>query len=219
MGRTDRRSASSSSAIRATRVSRRAITGSTLLLRCDTVQATNSISISQLTVKPWCRTRAVRTSIRSPRGQERTSRFFSVRRIEHSPRMGPAGYSVVRVVSLISDDRLKEADNLLLPGGHDVELPANLGEAVVDMVTEVGEVLPEVDEVLPKGVETSVGGPVEFADFAAELADVAVGGSGEATRAAAASCPLACTRPVKSRTCSSRALTRDSRSPDSTGRA
>ena len=82
-------------------------------------------------------------------------------------------------MSLISDDRLKEANNLLLPGGHDVELPAHLGEAVVDMITEVGEVLPEVDEVLPKGVETSGGGPAEFADFAAELADVAVGGSGE----------------------------------------
>ena len=89
-------------------------------------------------------------------------------------------------MSLISDDRLKEANNLLLPGGHDVELPAHLGEAVVDMITEVDEVLPEVDEVLPevdevlpKGVETSGGGPAEFADFAAELADVAVGGSGE----------------------------------------
>ena len=82
-------------------------------------------------------------------------------------------------MSLISDDRLKEANNLLLPGGHDVELPAHLGEAVVDMITEVDEVLPEVDEVLPKGVETSGGGPAELADFAAELADVAVGGSGE----------------------------------------
>ena len=73
---------------------------------------------------------------------------------------------------LISDDRLKKADNLLLPGRHNVELPTRLGEAVVDMSAEV-------DEVLPKGVETCGRGSAEVADFAAELADVAVGGPGE----------------------------------------
>ena len=47
------------------------------------------------------------------------------------------------------------------------------------MSTEVDEIFPEVNEVLPKGVETSGGGHAELADFAAEFADVAVGGSGE----------------------------------------
>ena len=70
------------------------------------------------------------------------------------------------VASLVSDNRLKKANNLLLPGSHDVELPAHLGEAVVDVRTEVAE-------VLPKGVETCGGGSAEVADFAAELADVA----------------------------------------------
>ena|ERR1700682_843011 len=82
-------------------------------------------------------------------------------------------------MSLISDDRMKKPNNLLLPGGHDIELPAHLGEAVVDVRTEADEVLPELDEVLPKRVETCGGGSAELTDFAAELADVAVGGSGE----------------------------------------
>jgi hypothetical protein len=73
------------------------------------------------------------------------------------------------VASLVSDNRLKKANNLLLPGGHDVELPAHLGEAGVDVCTDV-------DEVLPKGVETGGGGSAELTDFAAELADVALGG-------------------------------------------
>lgn len=80
------------------------------------------------------------------------------------------------VASLVSDNRLKKADDLLLPGSHDVELPAHLGESVVDVRTEADEVLPEVDEVLPNGVETCGGGPAELTDFAAELADVALGG-------------------------------------------
>ena len=66
----------------------------------------------------------------------------------------------------------------MLPGSHDVELPAHLGESVVDVRTEADEVLPEVDEVLPNGVETCGGGPAELTDFAAELADVALGGPG-----------------------------------------
>src|SRR4029077_21213728 len=37
---------------------------------------------------------------------------------------------------LVSDNRLKKADDLLLPGSHDVELPAHLGEFVVDVRTE-----------------------------------------------------------------------------------
>jgi hypothetical protein len=39
------------------------------------------------------------------------------------------------VLPLIGDDRLKKVDDLLLSGGHNVELPAHLGEAVVDMRT------------------------------------------------------------------------------------
>ena len=39
------------------------------------------------------------------------------------------------VMPLIGDDRLNKVDDLLLSGGHDVELAANLGEAVVDMCT------------------------------------------------------------------------------------
>ena len=75
---------------------------------------------------------------------------------------------------MIGDDRLKKANDLLLSGGHDVELPSHLGEAIVDMRTQAAEVLPKVDEVLAKGSETRGGGM-------AELADVAVGGSGEYT--------------------------------------
>ena len=39
------------------------------------------------------------------------------------------------LMSLIGDDRLKKINDLLLSGGHAVELPAHLGEAVVDMRT------------------------------------------------------------------------------------
>ena len=121
-------------------------------------------------------------------------------------------------MSLIGDDGVKQINNLLLPGGHDVELPAHLGKAVVDVRTEADEVLPEVDEVLPKGVETCGGGSAEVADFAAEPL-TSRSAAPASTRAAAASCSLACTRPFRSRTCSSGAPTRDSRSPGSTGRA
>lgn len=78
------------------------------------------------------------------------------------------------VVSLIGDDGLQQVDNLLLPSGHDVELSAYLRETVVDMGTEV-------DEVLPKGVETCGGGTTELTKFATELTDIAVGSSGENT--------------------------------------
>ena len=44
-------------------------------------------------------------------------------------------------MSLISDDGLKQIDDLLLSDSHDVELSAHLGEAVVDMRTKVDEVL------------------------------------------------------------------------------
>ena len=71
---------------------------------------------------------------------------------------------------------------MLLTDSHDIELAAHLGEAVVDMRTNVDEVLPKVDEVLPKGIETRSRGVAELANFATELTDVAVGGSGENTR-------------------------------------
>jgi hypothetical protein len=82
-------------------------------------------------------------------------------------------------MSLVGDDRPKKVNDLLLPGGHHVELPAHLGEAVVDMGTQVDEVLPKVDKVLPEGIETGGGGASEVADFTAELTDVAVGSSCE----------------------------------------
>ena len=37
------------------------------------------------------------------------------------------------VMPLISDDCLKKVNDLVLSVGHDIELPAHLGEAVVDM--------------------------------------------------------------------------------------
>ena len=45
------------------------------------------------------------------------------------------------------------------------------------MFSKVHEVLPEVHEVLPEGIETCRGGMAEIAEFAAELAHVAIGGS------------------------------------------
>ncbi len=73
---------------------------------------------------------------------------------------------------LVRDDGLKKVDNLLLSSGHDVELPARLGEAVVD-------VRAEVDEVLSQGIETRCGGPAEVTNFAPELTDIAVGSTCE----------------------------------------
>jgi hypothetical protein len=75
---------------------------------------------------------------------------------------------------LIGDDCLKELYDLVLSGGHDVELPAHLGEAIVDMRAHV-------HEILPKSVETCGGSPAEIANLGAELTDVSVGGSGENT--------------------------------------
>jgi hypothetical protein len=82
---------------------------------------------------------------------------------------------------LIGDDCLKKVDNLMLPGGHDVELAAHLDEAVVDMRTKVNEVLPKVNEVLPESTKTRSSGSAELADFAAKFTDISVGGSGENT--------------------------------------
>ena len=78
-------------------------------------------------------------------------------------------------MSLIGGDGLKKIDNLLLPSGHDVELPAHLREAVVD-------VRAEVDEVLSQGIETRRGGPAEIENFAPELTDIAVGSPSENSR-------------------------------------
>ncbi len=78
-----------------------------------------------------------------------------------------------------------------MSGGRSVEFAAHLGETLVDllkspidMLSEAGEslpkvdeVLPQVDKVLPQGIETCRGGMAEIADFAAELAHVAIGGS------------------------------------------
>ena len=58
---------------------------------------------------------------------------------------------------LIGDDGLKKIDNLLLPSGHDVELPAHLREAVI-------HVRAKVDEVLSQGIKTRRGGPAEIAN-------------------------------------------------------
>jgi hypothetical protein len=77
---------------------------------------------------------------------------------------------------LVRDDRLEKINDLLLSYGHDVELAAHLGEAIVDMGTKVDEVLPKVDEVLAEGIETCGRGLAEIAKLAAELTDVAVGG-------------------------------------------
>jgi hypothetical protein len=71
---------------------------------------------------------------------------------------------------------MEKINDLLLSYGHDVELAAHLGEAVVDMGTKVDEVLPKVDEVLAEGIETCGRGLAEIAKLAAELTDVAVGG-------------------------------------------
>ncbi|OIN77884.1 hypothetical protein BMG05_25865 [Mycobacterium malmoense] len=60
-----------------------------------------------------------------------------------------------------------------------IEFAAHLGESLVDMVAEVAEILAEVDEVLAKRVETCRCGLAEIAEFTAEFADVAVGGSRE----------------------------------------
>jgi hypothetical protein len=76
---------------------------------------------------------------------------------------------------LIGNDRLKKLNDLVLAGGHDVELAAHLGESIVD-------VRGYVHEILPKGIETHTGSPAEVANFAPELTDVSVGGSGEHTR-------------------------------------
>src|SRR5215213_5695357 len=114
MGRTVRRSASSSSATRATRVSRRAIAKSTLLLRCDTVKVTTRCRYLLDGEALVGRDRSERRSAR----QEAERRHFVGHR-----RSGCGGLFGRSVMSLISDDRLKEANNLLLPGGHDVELP------------------------------------------------------------------------------------------------
>jgi hypothetical protein len=92
---------------------------------------------------------------------------------------------------LISDDRLKKVNDLLLSSGRGIELAAHLGKPLVDMVTEVTEVMSEVDEVLSKSVETPRRGLAELAELAAELADITVGGTCEDTsgRGVLLTCP------------------------------
>ncbi len=83
------------------------------------------------------------------------------------------------VMSLIRDDRLKKANDLLLSGGCGVEFAAHLGESLVDMLLEGPEVRSKVNEVLSEGVEACRCGLAELAEIVAKSADVAVGGSCE----------------------------------------
>lgn len=63
--------------------------------------------------------------------------FSSVRASRRNP-TDSACYANRRpslTMPLIGDDCLKKLNDLVLSGGHDVKLPAHLGEAIVDMRT------------------------------------------------------------------------------------
>nr|WP_170981038.1 hypothetical protein [Mycolicibacterium sp. CR10] len=84
---------------------------------------------------------------------------------------------------------MEKVDDLLLARGDRIELPAHLGETLIDLceplvdvVAQVDEFLAEVDEVLAHGVKARCSGPAEIPDFAAELADVTIGSAGENPR-------------------------------------
>lgn len=70
---------------------------------------------------------------------------------------------------------------MLLACRGGVEFAAHLGEALIDVLSQIDEVLPQIDEVLSQGVETCRRSLAEFAEVAADFADIAVGGSGEHT--------------------------------------
>ena len=89
-------------------------------------------------------------------------------------------------MSPIVDNRLEKLDDLLLTSRSGVELSAHLGESLidpleslVDLLEPLGEVLPKVDEVLPHGVEAGRRGPAKVAQLAADLANIAIGGTGK----------------------------------------
>ncbi len=89
-------------------------------------------------------------------------------------------------MSLIRDDRLKKANDLLLSGIGGVEFTAHLGKSLVDVLVEglelrpkANEVRPKVNEVLSEGVEACRCDLAELAEIVAKSADVAVSGSCE----------------------------------------
>jgi hypothetical protein len=84
-------------------------------------------------------------------------------------------------MSLTSDDRLQKVNDPLLSRGRAVELAAHLGEPLVDMSTEIHEILPKIHEILSKGVEAYRRGLAKISELTAELADVSVGGSSQHT--------------------------------------
>jgi hypothetical protein len=84
-------------------------------------------------------------------------------------------------MSLVRNDRLKKVNDLPLSGRCGVEFAAHLGESVVDMPSEGGEVGSQANEVLSEGIEACRCGVAELAQIVTKSADVAVGGSCEYT--------------------------------------
>lgn len=82
-------------------------------------------------------------------------------------------------MGLAVDQASDQIGDVLLPGGGHVQHPAHLGEAPVDVNTEVAEVLPQLDKVLPQCIETGGCGDSEVADFGSDLSDIAVGRAGQ----------------------------------------
>jgi len=76
-------------------------------------------------------------------------------------------------VPSIGDDRLQEVNNLLLSGGRGVERAAYRDETVVHACEPVIDMLSEIDEILPKGIEASRGCSAEICyltpEFTAEV--------------------------------------------------
>lgn len=104
------------------------------------------------------------------------------------------------LAALLVDQRLDEVDDVLLARGGGVEFPAHFDEAAVnlletlidmietlidlietliDLLETPIDMIAQVDEVLPESVETRSRCLAEVADLGSDLADVAVGRTGE----------------------------------------
>lgn len=75
---------------------------------------------------------------------------------------------------MLVDQPLNEIGDVLLPGSGRIQFPSHLGEAPINMIPKIKEVLAQVDEVLPHDVESCGRRLAKVADLGSDLSDVAV---------------------------------------------
>ncbi|MCH9700482.1 MAG: hypothetical protein K0U76_03695 [Actinomycetia bacterium] len=74
---------------------------------------------------------------------------------------------------------MEKVNDLLLAGRSGIELSAHLGEPLIELLEFTVDMLAKVDEILLHGVEARRRGLAKIAQLTADLADVAICGTGQ----------------------------------------